>query len=275
MQWIETDAAAAKSSIRQALCTPQEGKASCLEWQWDGDKVYCRWGDQDCMVFGEADVSANVVTGAAEYEYIVIEPQGGSRGKPMILFLHGFGERGGNPAAILRYGPFRYLAHGGEIPAVVIAPHLEGNRHWVENERGELTDVETVRLTRFLEQMKERYCPDAEKISCTGLSMGGRGTYRLVCALPREFSAAVVCCGRAGDERGIQEPLENLAGQRVWLFHGLEDTVVPPQRAVEAVEALLRIRPEGQYRLTLYPGIGHDCYDKAYLNGEVYRWLTE
>lgn len=274
MDWILTDTASALKEIRRALEKKETEKDGCLEWRWMNGQASFRRRADDCTAFGHAPVNAAIVSGEAEYEYAVAQPKDGGRGKPLILFLHGFGERGGDPKAILCYGPFCYLARGGEIPAVIVAPHLEENRHWVEDETGEASNAETDRLARFLRQMQARYQPDPEKISCTGLSMGGRGTYRLSCALPGAFSAAVVCCGRAGEEGQILEPLENMAHQRIWLFHGMQDRVVPPQRAAEALEALLRLRPEGCFRLTLYPGVGHACYEKAYLNGDVYRWLT-
>ena len=275
MDWILMDSADALNQIYGEMEKKSSPRSGCLEWQWRDGQAFFRQRADDRSVSGCATVQASVISGESEYEYAIAQPQDGTHGKPMILFLHGFGERGGDPAAILRYGPFRFLAHGGQIPAVIVAPHLEQNRHWVENEAGELSNAEMERLARFLAQMQAIYQPNFERISCTGLSMGGRGTYRLACALPRVFSAAAVCCGRAGGESGIQEPLEKLADKRVWLFHGLQDTVVSPQRAAEVLETLLRIRPEGRFRLTLYPDVGHDCYDRAYLNGDLYSWLID
>lgn len=275
MDWMLTNPETALREIRGIMEKTYEGSAGCLEWQWKDGQAFFRQLSDDFTAFAQAPVKASIVSKGAEYEYAVVQPKDGSRGKPLILFLHGFGERGGDPAAILGYGPFRFLACGGNIPAVIVAPHLEKNRHWVENEKGELSSTEMDRLARFVVQMQALYQPDPAKISCTGLSMGGRGTYRLVCAFPQIFSSVAVCCGRAGEAGKILEPLENLADKRVWLFHGLQDDVVPPLRAAEALETLVRLRPAGRFRLTLYPRVGHDCYKKAYLNGDLYPWLTE
>ena len=276
MEWMETDTVTALKEIRACITGNEKpNMEGCLEWLWADGTVRCRRRQEDQTALGCAAVNARIIAGEAEYEYVVHEAPDGAEGKPLILFLHGFGERGGDPKAILNYGPFAFLAKGGAVHATVIAPHLEENRHWVENSKGELSDVEMGRLDRFLKQMITRYRPDLRRISCIGLSMGGRGTYRLACRLPEVFSAIAVCCGRAGDERGVIEPLYRIANRRVWVFQGMQDRIVLPLRAVDALETLLNAQPLGCFRFTLYLSMGHACYEKACLNGELYDWLVE
>ncbi len=219
------------------------------------------------------------VVGGAEYPYLLSLPNGydPDRVYPTILFLHGIGERGENPAVIADYGPFQYILAGHEPDMIVIAPQVEKSAHWVEDQDENEVDTQMLRLARFLEQMRGAYAIDDTRVYLTGLSMGGRGAYKLACHLPDAFAAVAICCGRAGkadQPEAIMYDLNRLAGTPVWLFHGLSDETVRPDHALAGARALLDVQEKPNLRLTLYPAVGHGCYEHAYQEDALYAWLA-
>ena len=94
--------------------------------------------------------------------------------------------------------------------------------------------------------------------------------------VPDAFAAIVICCGRAGvrdKPDTFVYDLSKLAGTPVWIFHGLEDATVSADHALAALRALLGINPKGDFRLTLYPGVGHESYEYAFRDPLLYAWL--
>lgn len=219
------------------------------------------------------------VRNQAAYDYLLYLPENydPARRYPAVLFLHGIGERGADPSVIADYGPFQYILRGNALDMLVIAPQVETSAHWVEDSQGAESDVQMERLWTFLEQMCQRYAVDTDRIYLTGLSMGGRGAYKLACRYPQAFAAVAICCGRAGQAEAPEQMMYDLTGLAelpVWLFHGLSDRTVAPNHALRAMEALRRLQPEGNFRLTLYPGVGHGCYERAYLDPALYDWMA-
>jgi len=220
------------------------------------------------------------ISGEAEYGYLLYLPENfdPAREYPTILFLHGIGERGSNPADLIPYGPFQYILGGNELDMIIIAPQVEKENHWVEDPNEGEVDTQMKRLSLFLDQMKQKYPIDESRIYLTGLSMGGRGTYKLACYLPDTFAAVAACCGRAGVR---EEPyhffydLSKMADQPVWLIHGLADTTVDANHSLAAMDRLLSLNEEGNFRLTLYPGVGHASYDIIYRDPALYTWLSQ
>lgn len=279
---IPKKAAFADISIRmkQAYGTPLQSVTYC----WDAGRFSMR------PVFGKGLSTLSpvkdetgrfaAISGEAEYSYLLYLPEDydGERAYPVIFFLHGIGERGDAPTVLADYGPFQYLLRGHSLPFVVIAPQLEAGSHWVEDENEAETDVQMERLSVFIAQMQQKYALDAQRIHLTGLSMGGRGTYKLSCYLPDTFASVSVCCGRAGqhaqEERFFYD-LSRIAETPVWIFHGLSDKTVDADHALTAVRALRSLNEKGDLRLTLYPGVGHGCYEHAYLDAQLYAWMEE
>lgn len=227
----------------------------------------------------DAEGRFQAVLGQAEYPYLLYLPAGydPSRSYPTILFLHGIGERGDDPSVIADYGPFQYLLSGHTLDMIVIAPQVEASAHWVDAPDEQETDAQMVRLAAFVEQMRAAYAIDDSRFYLTGLSMGGRGAYKLACFMPDTFAAVAVCCGRAGkydQPREIVYDLSLMANRPVWLFHGLSDETVDANHALAGMERLLACNAEGSFRLTLYPAVGHDCYEYAYQDDGLYAWLA-
>lgn len=220
------------------------------------------------------------VAGEAEYSYLLFLPEGydPAQSYPALLFLHGIGERGDDPARIIPYGPFQYILGGARLGMIVIAPQLEAGFHWVEDSNARETDAQMKRLALFLEQMRRRYAMDASRIYLTGLSMGGRGAYKLACYLPDTFAAVAACCGRAGSRehsKALFYDLRPMARLPVWLIHGLDDATVDANHTLSAMRELLRLNENGSFRMTLYPGVGHESYDLIYRDGELYSWFLQ
>jgi len=220
------------------------------------------------------------VVGEAEYNYLLFLPEGydPAQSYPTLLFLHGIGERGEDPARIIPYGPFQYILSGARLEMIVIAPQLEAGSHWVEDSKARETDDQMKRLALFIGQMRRRYAVDSSRIYLTGLSMGGRGAYKLACYLPDTFAAVAACCGRAGSREHANQLFYNLrpmAGLPVWLIHGLDDATVDANHTLSAMRELLRLNETGDFRMSLYPGVGHESYDLIYRDGDLYRWFLQ
>jgi predicted peptidase len=126
----------------------------------------------------------------------------------------------------------------------------------------------------FIEEMKERYPIDPDRLYLTGLSMGGSGTWDLLLAHPDAFAAAVPICGE-GDTNSLPylptEQLEKIKHLPIWAFHGEQDTEVPVRRSREMIDALKKLG--ANVKLTVYPGVGHNSWTQTYTNAELYTWL--
>lgn len=176
---------------------------------------------------------------------------------PLLLFLHGAGERGDSLAGVGVHGPLKERRAGRDLPFVVVAPQVPAGGRWT-----------TGRVVAALDDALARYRIDADRVYLTGLSMGGYGTWEAIEKVPERFAAAVPVCG-GGNRLGIGAA----RGVPVWAFHGAMDTVVPVGASVEMVRALREAG--GAVRFTVYPDAGHDAWTETYANPEVYAWLLE
>ena len=120
----------------------------------------------------------------------------------------------------------------------------------------------------LLDEVVNQNAVDKHRIYLTGLSMGGFGTWDWACAYPGRFAAIAPVCG--GGDVMFADELKYIP---VWAFHGQDDPVVPVKRTTEMVEA---VNKNGRNaKMTIYPGIGHDSWKKAYADDELYKWLLE
>ena len=176
---------------------------------------------------------------------------------PLLLFLHGIGERGDNLELLKKHGPPKLIEAGKEFPFTVVSPQCPNDRWW-----------EPIELKALLDEIVEKYKVDQDRIYATGLSMGGFGTWSLAVYQPRRFAAIVPICG------GGEPVLTRLyAKTPAWVFHGAKDPVVPLERSEKMVEALKK--NGGNVKFTVYPEAGHDCWTEAYNDPKLYEWLLE
>lgn len=176
---------------------------------------------------------------------------------PLLLFLHGAGERGEDLERVKRHGPPKLVAAGKQFPFIVVSPQCPPDRWWQPFE-----------LMALLDAVQAQHKVDADRIYVTGLSMGGFGTWQLAAYAPQRFAAIAPICG--GGER-YWAP--QLAALPAWVFHGAKDLGVPVERSQQMVDALQAVG--GAPRLTIYPEAGHDAWTETYDNPEFYEWLLE
>ncbi len=192
------------------------------------------------------------------HDHLLYLPDGYEPGSPVpvLLFLHGAGERGSELARVKVHGPPKLLDAGEPMPFIVISPLAPPGGGW-----------EPGKLTALLDQIESEFTVDRSRIYVTGLSMGGFGTWALAAETPDRFAAIAPICG-GGDPR-TGGAIVGVPGVRA--FHGARDSVVPERLSREMVAAVRDAG--GTARLTVYPEAGHDSWTETYANADLYAWL--
>jgi predicted peptidase len=197
---------------------------------------------------------------ASGYRYLLYRPAGyeDSTGTwPLILFLHGGGERGKNLASVKREALPRWLEDWKRFPFVVVSPQ--------ESRRGEFR---AERLDILLEEVLAENRIDPGRVYVTGLSSGAFAALELAIFRPERFAAIAVVSNPR-----IPEDLCALSKIPVWIFHGARDERVPVRMAHRLRAALEACG--GRVELTAYDGDGHDAWTRAYRGPDLYDWLQE
>lgn len=176
---------------------------------------------------------------------------------PLLLFLHGAGERGDNIEKVKIHGPPKLIAAGQDFPFIVVSPQCPAEGWW-----------EPIELNALLDDLVRRYKVDEDRIYLTGLSMGGFGTWQLAAYAPQRFAAIAPICGRT--DRRIAKRVAKLP---TWVFHGALDKAVPVSGSEEIVAAIRKAG--GDPKLTIYPDLEHDSWTVTYSNPELYDWLLQ
>lgn len=176
---------------------------------------------------------------------------------PLMLFLHGAGERGDDLELVKMHGPPKIVETDENFPFILVSPQCKKSRWW-----------QPIELTVLLDKIVATHKVDEDRIYVTGLSMGGFGTWALAAYTPNRFAAIVPICG--GGESYRTKLYPHLP---VWAFHGGKDTAVPPHRSQDMVDALKK--HGGNAKLTIYPEAGHNSWTETYDNPELYKWLLE
>ena len=209
----------------------------------------------------EARAFEKEVTRVVRLNYLLYLPSdydpGSGKRWPLILFLHGMGERGDDLEKIKVHGIPKIVEQRDDFPFITVSPQCPETSWW---------PVEIEALDALLDDVLGRYAVDEDRVYLTGLSMGGFGTWAWATAYPDRFAAIAPVCGG-----GEPEKASRLKDVPVWVFHGAKDTVVDPRRSEEMVEALRKVGANVRY--TLYPEAGHDSWTKTYDNPELYDWF--
>ena len=202
-----------------------------------------------------------------------VEPD---RRYPLVLFLHGAGERGSDNAAQLKYLP-TWLAEPAwrqQFPCFVIAPQCRSEHrwsafNWSDKKSSPLAAEPTADLAAAIATLEE-VCGsepvDLDRVYLTGLSMGGYGSWELAARMPERFAAVVPICG-GGDEAQAAK----LVKLPIWCFHGGADRVVPVERSRSMIAAIEAAGGTSKY--TEFPGVGHDSWTPAYRDSGLLEWL--
>jgi predicted peptidase len=191
-------------------------------------------------------------------------PNSGKRW-PLLLFLHGAGERGTNVQDVAINGPLKLVKQGRELPFIIVAPQCPKGQDWADEP-----------LLALLEHAKKEYAVDTNRVYLTGLSMGGYATWRLGMLHPEKFAAIAPVCG-GGSLLDVILPGRGRAALKrlpIWAFHGAKDTAVPVEES-ERMAKILKELGAKEVKLTIYPDAGHDSWTEAYNNPELYAWLLK
>lgn len=206
-----------------------------------------------------------------------------SKSYPLVLILHGAGERGNDNELQLVHGSKLFLQDSirDKFPAIVVFPQCPLNSYWsnvtiktdtIKKERyfkfhpgGEPTAAMKMVL-QLLSHLSKTYKLKEDRLCVGGLSMGGMGTFELVRRKPKLFAAAFPICGGANAQTA-----EKLKKTSWWIFHGLKDNVVDPIHSKVMAAAL---KEEGaDVKLTLYPDANHNSWDAAFAEKDLLPWL--
>jgi predicted peptidase len=214
------------------------------------------------------------------YRYQVFVPsrKAGGEHPPLMLFLHGSGERGSDNRKQIEVGLGPVIRERiDEFPAIVVFPQMHTG------------SAEPYRFTHtalaMLDRSQDEFGADPKRVLLTGLSMGGYGSYELALMQPDRFAAVVPICGgydtpRAKDHERIEalggaltldEAARKMAHIPFWIFHGALDDAVPPQKSREMNAALKRAGADVRY--TEFPQADHNSWDSAYATKELWPWL--
>jgi predicted peptidase len=204
-----------------------------------------------------------------------------SKKYPLILFLHGSGERGRDNEKQLVHGSKLFLKEEirKNFPAVVVFPQCPEESYWSNVIRsqsdGKLTwefieggaPTKAMILAQALvKDLLKKYPIEKKQVYVGGLSMGGMGTFEIVRRNPKIFAAAFPICGGAAPATA-----EKLKKVHWWVFHGSKDNVVPQSHSDLMVEALKKVNASVKY--TIYPEANHNSWDPAFAEPELLPWL--
>ena len=183
---------------------------------------------------------------------------------PLVFFLHGRGERGSDLDAVLRYGVPPVVLSRPDFPFITLSPQLPDGHEWVGYH---------AELLAMLRYVTANLAVDSQRIYLTGLSMGGRGAWRLAAERPELFAAVVPICGGMPDLDSFLLRLPALVGKPIWVFHGAQDDVAPIAHSDRIVAELRSLGSDARY--TIYPDAGHNSWAPAYVEDELWAWLAE
>jgi len=199
-----------------------------------------------------------------------------NRKYPLVLFLHGAGERGKDNERQLIWGADMFLStkNRRQYPCFVIMPQCPEEKRWVEVNWGqdghnmpEYPSQTMAMVIDLMEKIKADFPVDPRRIYVTGLSMGGYGTWDLISRMPDYFAAAVPICG-GGDEKQAYK----LVDIPVWAFHSADDRTVPVERSRKMVYAIEEAGGK-KIRYTEYEDAGHGSWKPAYADPKLLRWM--
>jgi predicted peptidase len=183
---------------------------------------------------------------------------------PLILFLHGSGERGSDVWKVATHGPPKNVAAHPEFPFIVVSPQCPAGQTWSHDT-----------LDALLKEVMEKHRVDKSRVYLTGLSMGGYGTWSFGLAHPDKFAAIVPICG-GGEMISVilssREKGDALKSLGIWAFHGGKDPVVPVAESQRMVDAAKKAGVT-DVKLTIHPKAGHDSWTQTYNNPELYEWM--
>lgn len=174
---------------------------------------------------------------------------------PLLFFLHGSGERGTDMQQVKVHGPPKLVEQGRNLPFVLVSPQLDAGRSW-----------DPVELQALSLALQSRLRVDPQRVSATGLSLGGHGVWHWAARFPSALAAIAPVCGfgRPADACALKQV-------PVRAYHGAVDSVVPLKAHQAMVDAHRACG--GQVEFIVYPGVDHNAWDPAYADPALVPWL--
>ena len=220
--------------------------------------------------------------GPFNYQVFVPAHLNRRRAYPVILFLHGSGERGDDNRAQTKNGIRLLIGRDTDrFPCVVVCPQCRAGASWTDPEMEELA-------LAALDQSVKEFHGDLSRIYLTGLSMGGYGTWDLAQRFPARWAAIAPCCGGRRYPKELADPTNHPIGdpyleaaQKIvalpaWVFHGGADGTVPVSESRQMVALLFLLeqgRKDADLKYSEYPGVGHNSWDYAYKEPDLLPWM--
>lgn len=191
------------------------------------------------------------------YRYLLFKPSSKpSQGKwPLLIFLHGRGERGNNLNLVKKHGPAK-LVESKDLPFIIASPQCPRTDLWWKPKI----------VAGLVDELLQKHPIDPAKVYLTGLSQGGFGTWATAAEYPEKFAAIAPICGG-----GKTEWAKKYGSLPIWNFHGDADKVVPVRLSRVMIEAIKKTG--GKIKHTEYSGVGHDSWTKTYRNPKLYKWF--
>jgi len=191
------------------------------------------------------------------YNYILSKPIDQNNAKPLLIFLHGSGEKGNDLEKVKVHGPLKYMKNN-TLDAYVLVPQCPENQYW-----------ESDALYFLIKKIIQEEKIDTNRIYLTGLSMGAWGAWNLAYAHPELFAALVPIAGFV-DRIPLIEGCK-IANIPIRMYHGLLDNVVDVQYSVNIYKKLKDCNKDIQ--LQIFDDAFHDSWTRVYDNPEIYKWL--
>lgn len=185
-----------------------------------------------------------------------------SQSWPLILFLHGSGERGTDADLVRKYGLPKCIERGDDLPFIVLSPQCPADSWWPDYHEAVMS---------LLDAVIDAHSVDHKRVYLTGLSMGGMGTWFLAQRYPARFAAIAPICGGLPWYVDMDAAAERMKAIPTWAFHGEQDDEVPIQESRMMVDALGVHGADVTF--TSYPELGHNSWSVTYDNAELYRWF--
>lgn len=219
-------------------------------------------------------------------KYNILYPQEMKAGVkyPLVLFLHGSGERGSDNQRQLIHGSKSFLTAEArkQYPAIVLIPQCPEGKMWTPDYKGNPSNKQwefkftldqkpslpAILVNQLVDQLLESEQVDTNRLYIMGLSMGGIGTLDFLCRWPNKYAAAQVICGDHNPD--LVYTYQNVP---IWFFHGAEDVLVSPINSAKVYEAHKKLNAQSKY--TLYPEVGHNSWDSAFAEPDYLKWIFE
>jgi predicted peptidase len=206
-------------------------------------------------------MAVNLSDGNSEWQvrYLIYLPQNITQHDhwPLLLFLHGSGQRGSDISDVVKHGPPALIAAGGQLSMIVVSPQCDAGTEW-----------ESERLLGLLDYIQRTFPVDPDRVYVSGFSMGGTKVWDLLTCSPRRFVAAVPVASYCDPSKA-----KTIASIPIWAFHGALDDKIPIEPVKQMIENLKT--EGGSAELTILENQGHSIAEQIFSRKDVYDWLLK